>query len=269
VDQEQLGNTVNDAVRSALSGDGGRVSHAHLTVALDNSREGLIRQLEGTIASTRAGLLDSFSQELGNSKEATWDALSSLRGRVDDLERTVEQSNTEMVSVLNKKACVLDSLIDVCWRRPFNPPPRRYKQDVQRALAGKAEKDMCMAQFRLKADKEKVRAARASEASARERSERNRGSLLARGRSEAGAREGGCWRPARASVFGVGCWCAAAASSFLCSLRSRAKDGLFGVGCCCAAAANSLFVLASLAPRWTQSCPPRRTGWTRASGSAS
>ena len=40
VDQEQLSHAVDDSIRRALSNDGGRVSHAHLTVAIDSCREG-------------------------------------------------------------------------------------------------------------------------------------------------------------------------------------------------------------------------------------
>ena len=45
----------------------------------------------------------------------------------------------------------------------------------------------------------------------------------ARRANGARAREILCWCPARASVVGVGCWCAATASSFLRSLRPRAE----------------------------------------------
>ena len=131
VDQEQLSNTVNDAVRRALSSDGGRVSHAHLTVAIDNMREGLLRHLEGNVATVRAQILDSFTGELGSTKESTFDLLSSLRSRLEDLERTVEVSNGEIVNVLNQKA---------------------YKADVTRALTSKADKDIAMNTLRLKAD---------------------------------------------------------------------------------------------------------------------
>ena len=151
VDQSQLGNTVNDAVRKALSGDGGRVSHAHLTVAIDNAREGMLRQMEGSIGSVRASLLENFSGELGNAKESTWDAVASLRGRVDDLERIVDVSNTEIVSVLNKKA---------------------YKNDVTAALSKKADKDVCMNTLRLKADSNKVDSSLTTKADAVETSER-------------------------------------------------------------------------------------------------
>ncbi|GMI17702.1 hypothetical protein TrLO_g1093 [Triparma laevis f. longispina] len=131
VDQEQLGNVVNDAVKRALSSDGGRVSHAHLTVAIDSMREGLLRQMEGNIAGARAQILDNFTGELGNTKESTWETLSVLKSRVDDIERTVEVSNGEIVNVLNQKA---------------------YKADVSRALSSKADKDICMNTLRLKAD---------------------------------------------------------------------------------------------------------------------
>jgi hypothetical protein len=151
VDGEQLGQTVNDAVRRALSGDGGRVSHAHLTVAIDNAREGLLRQIEGTVGAMRASLLDNFSGELGETKENTWDALASLRGRVDDLERVVEQSNTEMVAVLNKKA---------------------YKADVANAMAKKADNAVTINTLRLKADAQTVSAEINTKADAVETSER-------------------------------------------------------------------------------------------------
>jgi len=131
VDQEQLSNTVNDAVKRALSNDGGRVSHAHLTVAIDSMREGILRQMDGNIASVRAQILDNFTGELGNTKESTWETLSVLKSRVDDIERTVEVSNGEIVSVLNQKA---------------------YKADVSRALSSKADKDIAMNTLRLKAD---------------------------------------------------------------------------------------------------------------------
>ena len=81
VDQEQLSNTVNDAVRRALSGDGGRVSHAHLTVAIDNCREGLLRQIDGNLGSIRAQLMETFSESIGSTKETTWDALAGIRER--------------------------------------------------------------------------------------------------------------------------------------------------------------------------------------------
>lgn len=76
-------------------------------------------------------MLDNFSGELGSTKESIWDALASLRARLDNLEALVEQSNSEIVGVLNKKA---------------------YKDDVMRALVSKADKESTLNSIRMKAD---------------------------------------------------------------------------------------------------------------------
>ena len=151
VDQAQLSDAVTKAVRTALSNDGDRVTRSHLTAAVDGCRETVGRNLEGAVREARAGLVEAFSGEMASAKEATWDALGSLRGRVDDLERTVEVSSTEVVAVLNRKA---------------------YKTDVATALMLKCDSAIVMNTLRGKADTVTMTAALATKAGDVETGER-------------------------------------------------------------------------------------------------
>jgi len=135
VNQEMLAETVNNAVKMALTADGGRVSHAHLTTALESSREGLLRNIEGQVGKARSEVLDLLSSEVGGTKEGLYEAVTELRSRLDDLEHLTARSNAEIVATLNKKC---------------------YKADVVKALSDKADKNYTLNALRLKADTTKV-----------------------------------------------------------------------------------------------------------------
>tara|TARA_B110000305_G_C19303712_1_gene570426 strand:- start:516 stop:1067 length:552 start_codon:yes stop_codon:yes gene_type:complete len=106
-----------------------------LTAAIESAREGLLRQVEGMVGKTRGEVLGSLSAETGGIKESVWEEISRIRGRLDDCENLLVNSNEEIVGILNKKC---------------------YKADVVAALGTKADKNVVLNSLRLKADSQKV-----------------------------------------------------------------------------------------------------------------
>ena len=83
------------------------------------------------VGKTRGEVLGSLSAETGGIKESVWEEISRIRGRLDDCENLLVNSNEEIVGILNKKC---------------------YKADVVAALGTKADKNVVLNSLRLKAD---------------------------------------------------------------------------------------------------------------------